>query len=408
MKNLKPRFFLVAGLFLSACSFFGTSSPDASSLESASQGSGSSATDSSSAASSSFPYPFVAGSSLIFNEFDGGSSASDRALELANVSKQSLSMDGYSVAIFKGNEATPSFTIPLSGELGAESVYVIASDSSSAALKSVANLVSEHLFNNGSYPMVLLKDKQRVDTLGYPGYQIAWGTKASLVRKREFQVGQEVYQPDDWIFYAADDFSHLGQFAAPLTDADMLLGPHLTDADFAAPYIGASSLGGGGVLSVTVRSYGDGDTTVFNLPSELSGYYGSFRYENVDTPETQHPTIDAQPWGYAAASFTNGLLRAATHILIQSVKGADLTETYGRLLGFVWITTVSSPSPSDYVQLNHQIVVNGYSRVAFSGITTSQMNYEGLSYFAYLLDANNHAAKLGLKVHGEKDPDFNY
>jgi endonuclease YncB( thermonuclease family) len=247
-----------------------------------------------------------------------------------------------------------------------------------------------------------------VDTLGYPGYQIAWGTKTSMIRKGDFQQGRATFEPDDWIYYAAGTLDYLGTFPSPLMDAEMLVGPHLTAADLAAPFL-EGSLGGGGAVEVTVRSYGDGDTTVFNLPSSLSAYQGdSLRYENIDTPETQHPNIDAQPWGYAAADFTNGQLRAATHIMIQSVKGVAVTETYGRLLGFVWITTVANPAPSDYIQLNHEIVVNGFSKVAFSGITTSTMMYQGLSYFSFLVDANNHAAKLGLKVHGETDPNFNY
>jgi hypothetical protein len=94
--------------------------------------------------------------------------------------------------------------------------------------------------------------------------------------------------------------------------------------------------------------------------------------------------------------------------MVQSVKGGDLTETYGRLLGFVWYTNVSDPKPEDYVMVNHDIVEAGFSKIAFSGVATSQMNYRDLSYYAYLVDANNYAAKLGLKVHGETDPNFNY
>lgn len=358
-------------------------------------------------------YPFESSSPIIFNEFDGGSSAINRAVELANISDQSVDLSPYSLAIYRGDSKTPTYRLSLSGSLPAKGVYVIVSDSSEEAFKAKANLISSSLINNGTYPMILLRDEKRLDTLGFPGYQTSWGYKSSIVRKGEFQTGRDGFVPDDWIYYSADDVSHLGVFSCPLTEATLLEGPRLDSTAFSLPYIGNDGLGTGGVAEVSVDYYGDGDTTDFNYPSELNaaGYEDghAFRYQNIDTPETQHGNyIQAQPWGYAAADFTNGLLRNASHLLVQSIAGGQLTETYGRLLGFVWYTNVAAPSASDYRMLNHQIVVNGYSKVAFSGVATSQMLSEGLSYYSYLFDGNNHAERLGLKVHGEKDPNFNY
>jgi endonuclease YncB( thermonuclease family) len=367
-------------------------------------------TDSAASSDTSKFYAYEANSDLVFNEFDVGVSANDRALELANKGDSALDLSAYSIAIYHANDQKPTYFITLAGKLASKATYVIASDTANTTLKSKANQVSPSLVENGSWPMVLLHGDKRVDTLGTPGYQTNWGIKSSMVRKDEFRLGRDVYEADDWIFFDADNTSYLGTYASPLTDEAVLAGPRLTASDLALPYVNGS-VGGGGVVSVTVASYGDGDTTRFNLPSSLSGTYGSthsFRYQNVDTPETDHETIQAQPWGYAAADFTNGLLKSASHILIQSIKGGTLTETYGRLLGFVWVTTVSNPTPGDYTLVNHEIVVNGYSKVAFSGAATSEMFYAGLSYYSYLVDGNNHAAKLGLKVHGETDPNFNY
>ena len=404
MRNVKfVAFSLLSVTFLTACY-------DSASSSSSSQTSSLSSQTTSSASSEEVFYPFLADSPLVFNEFDSGSSANDRVVELANASSSTLDLGAYSIAIYRSNDKFPSYAIALTGTLASHDVYVIASDTSNASVKAAADLVSASLVNNGSYPMVLLNGDQRVDTLGAPGYQTNWGIKSSLVRKDEFRFGRDVYEPDDWIYYQEDDYSHLGTYAAPLSDELMLEGPRLTAADLSAPYIDGS-VGGGGAVEVTVSSYGDGDTTRFRLPSSLSGTYGttsSFRYQNVDTPETDHQNIQAQPWGYAAADFTNGVLRASSHILIQSIKGGSLTETYGRLLGFVWCATVANPSPSDYTLVNHEIVVNGYSKVAFSGVATSQMMYAGVSYYSYMIDGNNHAAKLGFKVHGEIDPNFDY
>ncbi len=423
-----------SALFLSSCvltpssssssnetSSFSTSSSEALSSSSSSSFSSSSAASSSvsssSVSSSSLSeegsYVFEEGSPLIFNEFDGGSSAINRAVELANISDATLDLSLYTIAIYRGDSSKPTYRLPLTGSLSAHGVYVIVSDTSEEFFKAKADLVSSMLINNGTYPMILLQGEKRLDTLGFPGYQTSWGYKSSIVRKNEFQIGRDTFIPDDWVYYAADEVSHLRSYSCPLSEDELLLGPHLDDSAFSLPYIGKDGLGTGGVAEVTVTYYGDGDTTDFAYPSEINnaGYEDghAFRYQNVDTPETQHGSyIQAQPWGYAAKDFTNGILKKAAHILVQSIAGGELTETYGRLLGFVWTSEVSHPSAKDYILLNHEIVVNGYSKVAFSGVATSQMVSNGLSYYSYLLDGNNHAARLGLKVHGEKDPNFSY
>jgi endonuclease YncB( thermonuclease family) len=404
---MKSRLFVLtltgSILSLGAC---GTST-SSTSLSSNAQTSATSSLD-----NSSFIAPFEADSPLIFNEFAVGSSPISRAVELANIGTASLDLSSYSIGIYKGTSQSITYRVSLSGSLAPKSVYVIADSGSDASFVKKANATSDQLINNGTYPMVLLHGEKRVDTLGVPGYQTAWGAACSLVRKNEYQVGRAVFEPYDWVPFTADNLSYLGVLACPMSEARLLQGPKLTQTDLDAPYI-SNSQGGGGCLPVTVSYYGDGDTTDFNYPAELNamGYEDghAFRYQNIDTPEIQHGDyIQAQPWGYAAKTFNNDLLRNATHILIQSVKGGDLTETYGRLLGFVWYTSVANPAPSDYINLNHATVLAGFSKIAFSGVATSQMNSEDLSYYSYLVDANDYAAKLGLKVHGETDPDFNY
>lgn len=369
--------------------------------------------NSSSSAASGLQLPaYEADSALIFNEFAVGSSPISRAVELANIGTTSLDLSAYSIGIYKGTAQSLTYKIPLNGTLASGKTFVVVDSGSDADFISKADLLSPNLINNGTYPMVLLHGEKRVDVLGNPGFQTNWGGSCSLVRKNEFRYGAETFQANDYVAFTANNLAYLGVLDCPLSQTDLLAGPHLTQADLDAPYI-LNGQGGGGALPVSVAYYGDGDTTDFNYPDELNamGYEDghAFRYQNIDTPETQHGNyIQAQPWGYAAADFTNGILRNAKHLMVQSVKGGDLTETYGRLLGFVWYTNVSDPKPEDYVMVNHDIVEAGFSKIAFSGVATSQMNYRDLSYYAYLVDANNYAAKLGLKVHGETDPNFNY
>ena len=266
--------------------------------------------NSSSSKDSSF-LPFEADSPLIFNEFVSGESAADRAVEVANITAKEISLTGYSIGIYRGNSTEITYSLALSGTLPGHGVFVISSDTSNADLKNKASLVSSGLVNNGTYPMVLLHGNSYCDILGHVGYQISYGNKTSMVRKSEYQKGEAEFSPYDWLYYQVDDYSNLGVYACPLSEARALEGPHLTADDLALPFALNPDLGGGGAVEVSVASYGDGDTTDFDYPSSLSGfgiYDGQpVRYENIDTPEIQHGNyIQAQPWGYAAQSFTNG------------------------------------------------------------------------------------------------------
>ena len=354
---------------------------------------------------------FQEGSPLLFSEFYLGSSAATRAVEISNYGDAPILLSAYSIKIFKSNSLTPTYEIAFPDvTLGPNEAYVVAYSQNSEPVD--ADLLSDDLITNGAWPMGLYAGETRVDTLGTIGYDVAYCT-GSIVRKNERRIGREYSRPYDWVRYEASDASHLGEAACPVSQDRLSEGPLLTQEEFDTPYCTENGLYGmGGVLEVGLVSLGDGDTTVFSYPSELTslGYSGkSFRYQNIDTPETQHGnTIQAQPWGYAAKRWNNDTLRSAKHILIQSVKGGYLTETYGRLLGYVWYTLEENPTPSDYRNLNFETILNGYSNVAFSSVASDTMKSDGVSYYSYFLDADHGAEEQGIKIHGEKDPDFDY
>ena len=74
-----------------------------------------------------------------------------------------------------------------------------------------------------------------------------------------------------------------------------------------------------------------------------------------------------------------------------------ITETFGRMLGWVWI---------DGELLNHSIVKMGYSNLNFS--TNDMMLYKDVSYTNFLYDAQLYATKNKLGIHGEIDPYWDY
>ena len=106
-------------------------------------------------------------------------------------------------------------------------------------------------------------------------------------------------------------------------------------------------------------------------------------------------------------NFTNNILKNAKHILIQSALGGSIRETYGRLLGFVWYTNKENPSDNDYSLLNYELVLNGYGKFMM-GSSLNEMISNEILYYHYFDVASETAKQKGLKIHGEKDPNYKY
>jgi endonuclease YncB( thermonuclease family) len=353
-------------------------------------------------------------SPLFLSEFVCGSSSANRALEIGNSGSDSVSLEGYKINYYQTNSTTPYYTYSFSGVIEGNSTIVIVDDGAyNQTLINKANIIDK-VYSIGSWPIQLAYQTQTIDVLGYIGYSVDYGSSMSLVRKTSEFDCSGVFEPYKYVSYNADDYDYLGNLTNSLTNVELFSGPHLEESNFSLSYADSTTLlGTGGVAEVTVKSYGDGDTTSFYYPQVINslGYSDGtgYRYQNINTPETQHgDDINAQPWGVAAKNWNNDLLKNAKSILIQSIKGGTLTETYDRLLGFVWFSNVSNPSPVDYINLNFLTVQAGFSEVHFSSVASSTMIYKDLSYYSYLIDAQNYAKMMGLKIYGEVDPDFDY
>ena len=149
-------------------------------------------------------------------------------------------------------------------------------------------------------------------------------------------------------------------------------------------------------LEVTVKSYIDGDTTHFNVPTDVSdnGILKA-RYLCVNTPES---TGKIEEWGKKASNFTKEKLQSATSIIVESNDGKwNVDSTGGRHLVWVWY----QPSEgADYRCLNLELVQNGLS---ISCGTVAERYGDAAS------GAFQQAKMQKLNVFsGEKDPDFFY
>ena len=147
---------------------------------------------------------------------------------------------------------------------------------------------------------------------------------------------------------------------------------------------------------VTVKSFIDGDTTHFNVPTEISpdGILKA-RYLCVNTPES---TGQIEEWGKKASNFTKEKLSNAVSIIIESNdEKLNADSTGGRYLLWIWY----QPSEgADYRCLNIELVQNGLSIVG----GTMAERYGDVTSLAF-----QQAKASKLHVHSnEPDPDFYY
>ena len=149
-------------------------------------------------------------------------------------------------------------------------------------------------------------------------------------------------------------------------------------------------------LEVTVKSYIDGDTTHFHVPTEISadGVLKA-RYMGINTPES---TGKIEEWGKKASNFTKEKLSNASSIIVESDNNKwNVDSTGGRHLVWVWYKPKDG---SEYRCLNLELIQNGLS---ISCGTTADRYGQAAS------DAFQQAKAQKLHVFsGKQDPDFFY
>lgn len=147
---------------------------------------------------------------------------------------------------------------------------------------------------------------------------------------------------------------------------------------------------------VTVKSYIDGDTTHFFVPTSISedGVLKA-RYIAINTPES---TGKIEEWGKRASEFTKAKLSSAESIIIESDNGTwNLDSTGSRYLVWIWYRTSET---EDYRCLNLELLEEGLA------LPSSSANNR---YGSWCQNAIQKAKDKGLHVWSkEKDPDFFY
>ena len=250
-----------------------------------------------------------------------------------------------------------------------------------------------------------------LDSIGTKGFSVNYISNGSLIKNEQSLFAQETFDYKLWYKVRSDNTKYLGNIETPIKYDEFIKGPKIMENYWNAKFI-ENNVSFGGFYETSVSDYGDGDTTNFTFENVdgLSAVERT-RYYLVNTPEIDHTSegskITEEPWGVAAMNYTNGILKNAKHILIQSALGGSVRETYGRLLGFVWYTNELNPTINDYSLLNYELVLNGYGKFMTGTLLNDMVSNEVL-YYHYFDIASEIAKSKGLKIHGEKDPNYNY
>lgn len=156
----------------------------------------------------------------------------------------------------------------------------------------------------------------------------------------------------------------------------------------------------GGYFEVTLNYCTDGDTGVFEYPTEIydliTSSAKSTRFLNMDTEET-YPGGEEE-WGKPASVYTCDLLTSAESIILQTDPGDALTGTYGRLLAWIWIKL---PGEEEYQLLNYMVVKQGLARVAYTFGAGETISYGDKTYTEWMYSAQDYAEAYGLGQWGE-------
>jgi len=222
--------------------------------------------------------------------------------------------------------------------------------------------------NGEAYDTETMEEPGKVEKLPVPSdddkYFLGWFESDAYEERFNFETRVTEDMPLFGTFYE-------GESETPITDS-LTLDP--------SEYEG-KTFDEDGIQEVSLRGCTDGDTASFTG-------VGAVRYLNIDTPES---TGVVEEWGIAASDHMCEMLSEADTIVVESEPNPQVGKydsTGTRTLGYVW---------ADGRLTNLEMIERGYSKVSSAPLS---------QYGDLMQIANQNAANLGLKLHGEDDPSF--
>ncbi len=233
------------------------------------------------------PTPFVdTNCHVLVSEYVEGS-GNNKALEIYNPTAEAIDLtaDQYYVMGYQNGATSVGYTIPLTGTIPSQDVFVLANSSADAALLALADMTSAVLTFNGDDAVVLRSGGTNgpvVDSIGVVGTDPGseWGTNLTstadntLRRKSTIKVGDtntvDAFDPaTEWDGYAVDTFDGLGTHTSDCS------GPGLPTPPILNPVGNQYVELGSNLLFEVVATPTDGDAatlTASNLPAGSAFY----------------------------------------------------------------------------------------------------------------------------------------
>jgi predicted extracellular nuclease len=169
---------------------------------------------------------------VYISEYIEGSS-NNKAIELYNDSDTAVDLSTYSLNFYFNGGSSANTVINLSGQLAANSVYVVADADANADILAQADLTSGSGFFNGDDAIELINDGNVIDSFGQvgfdPGSQWSAGDvstqNATLLRLDAISLGDSdssnIFDPSaEWFALAQDDTTNLGTHKGCCDDGD--------------------------------------------------------------------------------------------------------------------------------------------------------------------------------------------
>jgi DNA/RNA endonuclease G (NUC1) len=272
----------------------------------------------------------AAASNLFFSEYIEGSS-NNKALEIYNGTGSSinLSAGNYTIQMYFNGSATSGLTIPLTGTVPNNDVFVLAHSAANAAILAQADQTNGSGWYNGDDAVALLKGGVVLDVIGQIGSDpgTEWGTGLTstadntIRRKSSISAGDttpnDSFDPSSqWDGFANDTVNGLGSHTftgggnqAPIIAAPT--NPIATVTQDAAPFTVTlngsddnsvyswAATAGSGIASVNVTA-GQGTSSVTYTVALQSGFTGTATFtaslsDNVNSSVSRSVNIQVNP-----------------------------------------------------------------------------------------------------------------
>lgn len=205
------------------------------------------------------------------------------------------------------------------------------------------------------------------------GDMFSFTSRVSVIVNKIYSTGEEYYFPIDVVYD----------------------GPYLSDIYKDIDPVDPR----GGYFDVGLYRCSDGDTAVFDYPTDVYNAIvssaKSTRFLNMDTEETF--SGGEEEWGKSGSVYTCSLLDGAEEIRLQTDPNS-LTGTYGRLLAWVW---VRMPGETEFFLVNYMVVKQGLAQVKYEFGSGIDLEYDGMNYSEWMHKAENFAKENDLGQWGD-------